>query len=379
MVQPVTASPSCIQSYSPCSLISDLIQRIADCVTAIFNAIAYFVTCSFCCGQATPTPALSPVIDPARSIPPPLFYPAHMIESADDLSTAEYRIAVANGTRFLLDTLRVLKENNPNYYDRLLSKMETDPVAGDTFSLFFIRHLLSMPSLDRPNAGLLDLRTRFAALPENQKAIVMESLQHTGYYSPGTALATDTLIGDVRGLAQSFKEADMFFDCAQAVRQELAAAGEMLNPEVLRREGVQFLLHEYKHTDAHQHEGLLGRFSHREDDCFHRLLVYQTVFPISVVGNSDSLSRFLDFLMQTRAARAMEKEIQALTTTFIAFSAEERRNALETWMDMKAPTAATNDFINRLTWLKNDFSRMDVLKRSAIIARDELSRSGLLR
>ena len=75
----------------------------------------------------------------------------------------------------------------------------------------------------------------------------------------------------------------------------------------------------------------------------------------------------------------MEKQIQDLTTTFLAFSAEERRNALEAWMDMKAPTAATADFLNLLTWLKNDFSRMDVLKRSAIIARDQLSRSGLLR
>ena len=57
----------------------------------------------------------------------------------------------------------------------------------------------------------------------------------------------------------------MFFDCAEELRTELAAAGEMLNPEVLRREGVQFLLHEYKHTDASQHQGLLGRFSHCEE------------------------------------------------------------------------------------------------------------------
>ncbi len=379
MVQPVAASPSCIQSYSPCSLISDLIQRVAECVTSIFHAIAYFVNCSFCCGQEAPTPALSPIAAPALAAPVRAFTPVEMIESADDLSTAEYRIAVANGTRFLLDTLRVLKADNPIYYDRLLAKMETDPNAGDTFSLFFIRHLLSMPSLEHPNAGLLDLRTRFAALPENQKEIVMVSLQYTGYYSPGTALATDMLIGDVRGLAPSFREADMFFDCAQEVRTELASAGEMLYPEVLRREGVQFLLHEYKHTDASQHQGLLARFSHCEEDCFSRLLVYQTVFPVSVIGDSEAGSRFLDFLMQTRAARAMEKQIQDLTTTFLAFSAEERRNALEAWMDMKAPTAATADFLNLLTWLKNDFSRMDVLKRSAIIARDQLSRSGLLR
>ncbi len=144
----------------------------------------------------------------------------------------------------------------------------------------------------------------------------------------------------------------------------------MLNPEVLRREGVQFLLHEYKHTDASQHQGLLGRFSHYEDECFNRLLVYQMVFPVSVIGDSEAepLSRFPD----ANTREAMEKQIQDLTSTFLAFSAEERRNALEAWMDMKAPTAATKDFLNLLSWLKNDFFSMDVLKRSAIITRDEL-------
>ena len=103
---------------------------------------------------------------------------------------------------FLLDTLRVLKADNPIYYDRLLAKMETDPNAGDTFSLFFIRHLLSMPTLDNPNAGLLDLRTRFAALPENQKEIVMESSAHrllfAGYRtSNGHTSRRGSLLGTV--------------------------------------------------------------------------------------------------------------------------------------------------------------------------------------
>ena len=62
MVQPVAASFSCIQSFSPCSLISDLIQRVAECVAAIFNTIAGLF--SSCFGQETAIPVVTIIAAP---------------------------------------------------------------------------------------------------------------------------------------------------------------------------------------------------------------------------------------------------------------------------------------------------------------------------
>ena len=110
MVQPVVASPSCIQSYSPCSLISDLIQRVADCVAVIFNAIAGLF--SSCFGQETTPPVLPAVAVPIAALAPPIpqpsYNPLQMIDPAEDLDEDAHRAAVENGTRFLLDQLQVL-------------------------------------------------------------------------------------------------------------------------------------------------------------------------------------------------------------------------------------------------------------------------------
>jgi hypothetical protein len=161
------------------------------------------------------------------------------------------------------------------------------------------------------------------------------------------------------------------------VRRALAEAGEIIDPEVLMEEGVQFLQHEYKHTDARRHEGLLGWFFQGEAESFSRVLVYQLVFPANLVPASEPANRFLAPLMQTRAVRALENRILALIPIFIAFSAEERRDALEAWMDRKNTTAATKKFVGGLTMLKNDFYYMDVLKRTAYVAREELRSQGL--
>ncbi len=387
MVQPVAASPSCIQSYSPCSLISDLIQRIADCAAAIFNAIAGLF--NSCFGQETtppvipavaaparpiPSPTLQPTAAPARPTSTPPFNPVQMIGSARELQSNVFDAIVANGARFLTHELQVLKQTDRPFYEKILTTMESHPHAGYALAPFIAYYLISAPSLDGSNAQLLSLRERFAALSDRERAVVLEDIKTGAVWSRNSTNVTRDVVDGAKTFALAAGMTEVFSACAQMARHELVTAREMIDPNQLMAEGTQFLMHEYEHTEARNHQGLFGQFNANPGECFNRVIVYHLVFPTNIVRPSDPAKTFINHLMQTRAAQSLIAEIEEQNRAFNAFSAEEQRNALAAWRDGAPPTEATEAFHYSLVSLQRQSLSYDlqILYPSALSAKNQL-------
>ncbi len=357
--------PLALESYSPCSLISDLIQRVVDCVTAIFNAIAGLF--SSCFGAQAAAPALP--------VPQPAYIPLEMIAHAGELDHDARSAAVEDGTRFLLDQIRVLQRADRAHCETLLTNLE---VSGDSrlrFAQFLVYYFLSLPSFDQPNDVILDLRRQFAALSEEERTAVLVSLKDEAAYLP--AFTAHLLFGAAFVTLRIHTHRTMFFSyCADAAHRALIAEGELIDPAPLVAAGTEFLLHDYKYTDAPRHERLLGRFADVPVDSLHKVIVYHLVFPAIIAAPSDPGRRFLDRLMQTRAARALQGQIADMRATFYNFSGEQQTNALEGWTKGRSPIASTGAFHNALRELTSHFAEIRILEWCAFRVRERLDRMG---
>ena len=130
MVQPVAPSPSCIPSYNPCELISDIVQRIASCVASIFTAIAEFVKSFFSCPAAAP-PAVS--ITPVVSTPTAVIVPAPAVASTPAAVSAPAVVSdlFQAGKAFLTDQIDRFKRDTPDF--DLAQWIDHSPESACTF------------------------------------------------------------------------------------------------------------------------------------------------------------------------------------------------------------------------------------------------------
>ncbi|HEY5259571.1 MAG TPA: hypothetical protein VIJ46_02905, partial [Rhabdochlamydiaceae bacterium] len=340
----------------------------------IFNAIAGLF--SSCFGQETPTPVVTitaaPISAPALPSPRPAYNPLQMIAPNHDLEMAAYRAVAENGTRFLVDELRVLKQEDRVYYEMLLTKLETGSDIRYNFARFFVYYFLSLPTFDQPNEEILELRAQFAALSEAERTVAMEGFKNEIYWLQEWTEATREFMNSARDLARSYACMAAFPESADAAHRALIEAGEIIDPDQLFAKGREFLLHELNHTDASKYQRLLGRFDTDASESFYCMIVYHLIFPANVVATSAPARRFLDRLMQTHAAKPLQDKIEGMRATFEAFSAEEQTNALGGWKEGTWPIRSTAAFNSALWELKCDFNNIHILDHCAYKVRDQL-------